>query len=195
ILPSVRSTGYRNYTGTGQSTGLELSLGYTGRQYQGFLAYTLSKSTERYDEINRGQSFSAQQDRRHQLSFAQSYNFGDWYMSSQISFASGRPYIDLDKLDQDNDRRDLDLRSSQSVLPDYVRVDLGVGYEWTWDDHRLGLALSLVNALDRENVTYIQYTFALPGRDGGQLDRGSTLGNASNLLDRTLNLTVSYRFN
>lgn len=53
--------------GTGKSVGAELSAACTSDRFSGTLAYTLSKSTRRYSEINSGREFPFKFDRRHIL--------------------------------------------------------------------------------------------------------------------------------
>ena len=80
-----------------------------------------------------------------------------------------------------------------SRLPDYFRIDAGIGYDIKFGNINSTLSASLINLTDRQNVSYIQYTFSLPNQNDGP-QRGAVVGNASNLLNRTLNLSWHFKF-
>jgi len=195
IAPDIITDGYANYTGTGKTIGADFMITYTGRKYGFYTAYTLSKSTESFRQIARGEELPAQLDRRHQLTVAQTYDFGDWFVGTDINWASGKPYLDLDKVEANQDRLNLGGQRNYSLLPDYARLDFGVGYKLKIGKKELSLKASLVNALDRQNVTYLQYTFALPpAADTNAGTRGTNLGSTTNLINRTLNLSARLSF-
>ena len=59
--------------GEGKSFGAELSASYTSDKFNGTLAYTLSKTTRRYLELNNGKEFPFKFDRRHILNIQAKY--------------------------------------------------------------------------------------------------------------------------
>ncbi len=89
--------------GKGKSYGLELMAEKTSGKLTGWIAYTLSKSTRQFDEINFGKTFPYAYDRRHQLNinanlFIKEKNKKGKIIRSEISgnfnYASGN-YITL----------------------------------------------------------------------------------------------------
>jgi outer membrane receptor for ferrienterochelin and colicin len=60
-------------TGTGKAYGLELMTEKITGSLTGWVAYTLSKSTRQFDEINFGETFPYAYDRRHQLNINANY--------------------------------------------------------------------------------------------------------------------------
>lgn len=64
-------------SGNGKSYGIEVLLQKKVGKYSGWLAYTLSKSTLQFDEINNGEEFFATQDRRHDFSIVQVYRLNE----------------------------------------------------------------------------------------------------------------------
>lgn len=90
-------------SGKGESYGLELMAEKTIGNLTGWVAYTLSKSTRQYDEINFGRTFPYAYDRRHQLNINTNWNLSEKQkkgktitkdFSATFSYASGK-YITL----------------------------------------------------------------------------------------------------
>ena len=90
-------------TGKGKSYGIEFMAEKTSGNLTGWIAYTLSKSTRQFDEINFGKEFPYEYDRRHQLSINFNYCFCEIQkkgknikreLSANFNYASGK-YITL----------------------------------------------------------------------------------------------------
>jgi len=90
-------------SGKGESYGLELMAEKTTGNLTGWVAYTLSKSTRQFDEINFGKTFPYAYDRRHQLNINTNWNLGEKQkkgktirknLSATFSYASGK-YLTL----------------------------------------------------------------------------------------------------
>jgi hypothetical protein len=90
-------------TGKGKSYGLELMAEKRAGSLTGWVAYTLSKSTRQFVEINFGEPFPYAYDRRHQLNINTDYIIGEKIkkgktikkdISASFNYASGK-YITL----------------------------------------------------------------------------------------------------
>jgi hypothetical protein len=90
-------------TGKGKSYGIEFMAEKTAGKLTGWIAYTLSKSTRQFDEINFGKEFPYEYDRRHQLNINANYSFDEILkkgknikreLSANFNYASGK-YITL----------------------------------------------------------------------------------------------------
>ncbi len=196
VVPQqINETNYRLFRGDGKTIGLDFLFGYTLSKYSGWVSYTLSKSTISFDQILRGTPFPTQDDRRHQLNVVNEYRIGKWSLGSTMVYASGRPYTDLNKISS-NPRDQLTSEERISRLPAYIRTDLGASYKFELGESTLDVGLSVYNLLNRANVNYIQYIFSIPTNTSQNPDRNinTLLGTESNLLNRTLNLNVSYTF-
>ena len=86
-------------TGKGKSYGIELMAEKTTGKLTGWVAYTLSKSTRQFDEINFGKEFPYEYDRRHQLNINTNYCFSEIFkkgknikreLSANFNYASGK---------------------------------------------------------------------------------------------------------
>ncbi|HOI49184.1 MAG TPA: TonB-dependent receptor, partial [Prolixibacteraceae bacterium] len=91
--------------GSGESYGMELMAEKTTGALTGWIAYTLSKSTRQFDEINGGRTFPYTYERRHQLNINTNWFLGEKQKKDKIikkdfsttfSYASGK-YITLAK--------------------------------------------------------------------------------------------------
>lgn len=64
-------------SGRGEGYGIELFLNKRAGDFQGWIGYTLAKTTRTFTELNNGKSFSPRFDTRHDLSLVLTYNLAD----------------------------------------------------------------------------------------------------------------------
>ncbi len=192
-VPTILNEGYVFYHGTGNMLGVDVLAGYTGRKLSTLLSYTLSKSTVSYPSIARGVDFPSPLDSRHQVQWINDLRIKKWNFGFNIIYASGRVYTDLNKIGANRLRVNLTPEERQSRLPNYIRLDMGLGYRFLIGGLKSSFNASLINFLDRDNVSYIQYTFTLPSHNHAA-PRGAFVGNTSNLIPRTLNLSWKIEF-
>ncbi len=186
---------YRFFVGSGETIGLDLTGAYTLPKYSTWLSYTLSRSTNSFNGIYRGEAFPSELDRRHQLKWVNEYNIGDFSINLNGIYSSGRPYNDLTNFDPDDTRENIRPRDRITRLPAYMRWDLGVTYDFGIQGMDAKIGISAFNLLDRANVDYLQYIFSVPSNRDGQNNRINTIiGTETSLLDRTVNLNFSLRF-
>ena len=188
--------GYRIFEGSGQTRGLDLLLQKTTGPYTGWIAYTLSKSTNRFPEIDRGNPFPAANDRRHQFKLVQQYQWKRWNFGLTYIFTSGRPYTDLSNLNESNrDRLNTPASDRISYLEDYHRLDVGLQYEFSLLGGDATLGFSVFNLLDRQNVKYRQYIYNLPVANSvNNRFNNNVLGTELQMLNRTPNVSFGWRF-
>ena len=108
------------------------------------LAYTLSKSEIRQEDVNDGAYFPADWDRRHQVSLRGAHDFPsglklDW----NWSISSGTPNF-FSYVDPREDER----------LATYHRLDLTLSYLIASTERAVRLSFSVFNLYDRDNVWY-----------------------------------------
>ncbi len=191
--PSALS--YRLFRGEGRSRGIDLLLKKEWDNYTGWISYTLSKTTQNYQEINRNQPFPAQDDRRHQLKWANILELGRWNLSATYVFASGRPYTDISRFERQEDRRDVDIGDFITYLKDYHRADLGLNYTFPFLGAKGEAGLSVFNLFNRSNIQYRQYIYSLPREEALPLQsRNVVLGTELELLPRTFNLSLAIKY-
>ena len=188
---------YEFFSGERMTKGLDLLLKKTTKNYAGWIAYTLSKTTNTFEEINRGRPYASRDDRRHQLKWVNQYRYKQFDFSATYIYSSGKPYTDLSEFTENlGNRREIDLLSS--YLESYQRVDIGMNYRFTWRKMQGKIGLSIFNLLNRRNVKYRQFVLAVSDLENignGQNPPPSTvLGTELQMLDRTPNISVSLNF-
>lgn len=185
---------YQIFAGDGKVQGVDVLLQYAKRNYQGWISYTLSKSTRSFTNIRRGIAFPSEDDRRHQLSLVNSYSLGKIEFSANYVFASGRPYLDLTQIGENNQRNGLDPDRWINRLPSYNRFDVGVDYNFNIMGHQAKLGVSCFNLFDNQNVKYLQYVYSIPtqSRNAGPIN--TIVGTETGLLNRTFNMSFSVDF-
>jgi hypothetical protein len=79
--------------GNGRSAGLELFVKKNNGRFQGWIGYTLAFAQRRFDGMNDGNMFYAKYDRRHDISWVNTYDLNKkWKCSLVLVFASGNAY-------------------------------------------------------------------------------------------------------
>ena len=144
--------------GRGWSYGAELLVRKKYGQFTGWVAYTLSKTEEQFDQINNGQAFPARQDRTHDISVVAIYDYSStWNFSATwvyntgnaVTFPSGGYWLQAEN-------RWIPLYTERNGyrMPAYHRLDLSA----TWKlGPRSNLNFSLYNAYDRMNAYSINF--------------------------------------
>jgi outer membrane receptor for ferrienterochelin and colicin len=163
----------RIISGNGTVYGLEFLTEKTGGRVSGSLAYTLSKNTRTFDEVNKGESFPYKYDRRHDLSLTAACQVnerislsGVWVFASGINITIlSQSYYDPSQLfgyDPENGREFYDndiIRNFEErngyKLPAYHRLDLGVNLEKKKKRVNRTLSIGAYNVYSRKNAFYI----------------------------------------
>jgi hypothetical protein len=189
-----RSRDYRIFEGEGKTIGMDLLLRKTSGAYTGWLAYTLSKSTQWFAMINEGVAFPSPEDRRHQLKWINQYRHKRWTFSLSYIFSSGQPFTDLSVLVVNpQDRRLVNPNQRIRYLDDYHRVDLGVNYTFPISKTNGELGFSLFNVFNRNNVKYRQYVYAIRPQQNGNANI-RLIGTELQMLGITPNLSFKISF-
>ena len=165
--------------GTGISYGAELLLEKTTGDLTGWLAYTLSKTTHQFDELNGGQSFPSRYDRRHDVSLVGFYRFTDkWNINFNFSYATGQPvtlplqtYLGFTF---DYDRGIVATPPSLAYtqggrnsyrMKDFHRLDIALQRKLQWRQVQGNIEFGLFNVYNRKNPYY--YYADTDGAGGG----------------------------
>ncbi|MDZ7900542.1 MAG: TonB-dependent receptor [Arcicella sp.] len=154
--------------GKGKSYGIEALLEKKYGKLQGWIGYTLSWTTNQFENLNLGKEFYARQDRRHDLSVVAMYKLNKrWSLNASWIFQTGQA-ITLPKavysipaygfvkdkfLGYPNLAYINGERNSYRMIPTH-RLDIGVQRKTT---HKWGIGqweLSLYNAYNRQNPYY-----------------------------------------
>lgn len=189
---------YQIFLGEGNTYGIDLLITKDWGPYSGWLAYTLSKTTQQFPAINNNQAFPSQDDRRHQVKWANMLRLGKWDMSATYIFASGRPYIDISRFNPMQDRREGSITPFLGYLKDYHRADVGFSYRFPIFGATGKAGASVFNLFNYKNIKYRQYIYSLPANGdspgSGHLSDQLILGSELELLPRTFNLSFSVEF-
>ncbi|MGF7140851.1 TonB-dependent receptor [Roseimarinus sediminis] len=167
--------GWRNKIeteGSGKSKGLELLIKKNKGTWTGFIAYTYSKTTRRFEKINKGQEFIFTYDRPHSASINLSRKLSDKCTASFTwVYQTGLPYTPVigrqntfnlinayNRKDIYNEALIYGKRNS-SRMQDYHRLDIGLNYKLiTKKGRNADLNLSVYNAYNRHNATAYYYS-------------------------------------
>lgn len=155
--------------GLGEAYGLEFFLKKRGGLFNGWIAYTLSKSWRTFDSefegqsINEGTRYPSTFDQPHQLSVVMNVNMPNRVVfSSNITYNSGRPItIPISKYSYD-DLLSINNYSGRNQYrsPDYMRLDVSFTFNGKHLEDKFlsgDLIFSVFNLLSRKNAYAIWF--------------------------------------
>jgi len=187
--PRPQNMDFRSFQGDGQTYGLEVLLQHNGERFTNWLSYTLSRSLQRYPKAFRNAWFPTQEDRPHQLQWNGQYRLNNWSFHGTYVWATGAPYFD-GSLRTALEERQLAQPDAYQRIDDYHRVDIGLAYQFDWDNCDLQLGASVYNVSDHSNALYRQQFFGINLADAGGIRRTAVIGNELELLGRTLSVSL-----
>ncbi|MCT4615684.1 MAG: TonB-dependent receptor [Marinifilaceae bacterium] len=146
--------------GKGRAYGAEFLLKKNNGRFKGWIAYTLSKTEKKFDDINAGSWFPAKYDRTHDISLVAMYKLNKkWSFSASWVFQTGSA-VTFPTGTYDIDGANIKLYSDRNAyrMPDYHRLDLGATCKLK-ETKRFSseLVFSLYNAYGRKNAYSISF--------------------------------------
>lgn len=197
-LVPLNNAPYKVFQGSRNTKGIDVLLKKSTKQYAGWIAYTLSKTTNSFAAIRKGDPYPARDDRRHQLKWVNQYRYKQFDFSLVYVFSSGKPYTDLANFTDDpKDRGNVNQEDQFSYLESYQRVDIGTNYRFQWNRMKGTLGFSVFNLFNRTNVKYRQYILSVtdPDPDRNQpRPKNAVLGTELQMLGLTPNISFSLEF-
>lgn len=185
---------YKIFKGRRRSMGVDFTVAYISKKYSSWLAYTLSKTEDKYPQVFKARYFASQEDRRHQFKWTNQYDQGPFTFSLNGVFNTGRPYLALENIDPNTNRGGQDHKNVLRMLPDYFRLDIAAAYNFNISDSTLAsFGVSVYNLTNRQNLKYLQYAYRFDTMIQG-VPRNIVFGNESELLGRSLNLEFRLQF-
>ncbi len=148
------------FFGKGESFGIEFLIKKNIGKWNGWIGYTLSKSTRNFQEIENNRTFYAKNDRRHDLSLVLNYDLNEkWTFSSVFVFKTGNALtIPLSRyILQGNVINTYSPKNSYRIEP-YHRLDISCNYtiKKTIKTEQY-LNFSIFNVYARQNPFYIYF--------------------------------------
>jgi hypothetical protein len=180
-----QETFYRLYSGDGYARGVDISVLYAKGKFDGAVFYTLSRIAERYERLFKGEYYSPEEDRRHQLKVSGRYDIGPFEISSLVTYKSEAPYLSFIRLEGRGGLQDVDRESVVRYLPPYFSIDLGIDYAFRLFRQPAQIGISLINATNHKNIDDVQHLGRV-SRDFGEGDFYIT--QQTELLGRTGNV-------
>ncbi len=156
---------------SGSSYGLEILLDRKDPVLSGWISYTLSFTEREVGSF----TYPPRYDRRHNLNCIVAWRPGDdWEFSVRWEYGSGLPFTQImgfyDRISfggifegqgygtEKGAPYTILGKKNQGRLPDYQRLDLSAAKSFRWDQVKLTLEASVLNATDRNNMFYFNRT-------------------------------------
>ena len=147
-------------SGDGRAYGLELLLKKKTGRFNGWLAYTLSRTERKIEGINDGNWYVAKQDRTHDLALVGMYQLSKrWNLSANWIFYTGNAVtFPSGKYEVDGATTYLYTARNGYRMPNYHRLDLGATFlAKETKRFRSEWAFSVYNAYNRKNAYTITF--------------------------------------
>lgn len=157
-------------SGTGFARGVEVTYKSRWKNLSGWLSYTLSNAQRKYPDINNGQYFPYQFNRKHDFTVFLNYKLSDrWTFGGSWIFASGN-YVTIPESRHIVHLEDQILlvetfgHRNNYQLPNYHRLDLGATHTIEKPNYTHKLSLSIYNAYFNQNPYYVTLGFNEAGK-------------------------------
>ena len=150
-------------SGTGRSRGIEMILEKNTGATKGSIAYTFSKTTRTFPEINSGREFLFRFDRPHDLKITLQQRLSPWLDASAVwAFAIGNP-ITLTGVKYRHESVEGDVEREVFVytevngyrLPNYHRLDVALNAHFSTKRLRHNIQIGAYNTYNRANPFYL----------------------------------------
>ena len=144
--------------GKGKIRGVDLLLQKKKGIHQGWIAYTMSKSTNQFDFINNGEEITSKQDQRHEVKVVNMISFKKWNFAATWLYGSGKAYYQPHVRfirDDDNHVQDFEIRNRQKTverLPAYHRMDISAARKFQIGKATGEVGVSLLNVYGKDNI-------------------------------------------
>jgi len=156
--------------GSGRAYGVEFFTEKTKGTLTGSLAYTLSKNTRQFENINNGDPFPFKYDRRHEISLVVNYNMKEgvrlgavWVYGTGTNITiQDQSYINPYHLYENYNRSVYDYGSRDLIksyearnsfqLEDYHRLDMGINFDKNKGKYTRTWSFGAYNAYNRKNA-------------------------------------------
>ncbi len=157
--------------GIGKIKGLEVFLNKTEGVFTGWVAYTLSKNERKFVNINQGEWFNANYDRRHSIAITANYTYPNTKKSLSISwvYQSGQPItVPVAFYEQFKEGTLITLGYPQFIyesrnnyrMPAYHRLDFSYSLKEITKRHReANWTFGVYNTYNRVNPYYLDLKF------------------------------------
>lgn len=134
--------------GESEHYGIDVMLHYKKGAFTHMLAWSVSKSAERFDNFNAGDTYPAFDDQRHRLRWTEMGRYKSWVVSANLTCHSGSPYLPAGV-----------TNGTQEFgrLPGFSQTDFSLIKRFKYKSFTLSSGLSLLNIFDRENVVEVDY--------------------------------------
>jgi hypothetical protein len=146
--------------GKGWSYGAEFFLKKNTGDLTGWISYTWSKSERKFDGVDQGQAYPANQDRRHDLSLVGIYQLNKkWSLSASFVYYTGNAVtFPIGKYQVEDKVINLYDKRNANRYPDYHRLDLGATLQLKQTEKfSSDLNFSIYNVYARKNAYSINF--------------------------------------
>jgi len=153
------------FFGEGSARGVEFLAQKKRGPVSGWISYTLGQVRQRFPNLNDGETFAADHDRRHEVKWVGSCERGPWRYGATWVYASGgaytapESYYAIDLIDGNSLSFVHVGERNASRLPAYHRMDVSVSRAFEAEEFDWRAGVSIFNLYGRSNIQGLEYDF------------------------------------
>ncbi len=158
------------YRGSGSIKGMDVMISKDLGKLSSWVSYSLSYATNKFQNVNNGFQYHANQDQRHEAKWVNTIEVGKWEFSSTFVYGSGRPYtgfpFEIGETVVGEDIVDQlilgGVNTNNKRIPAYHRLDLGMAYSTEFGKQHTAdgkIGINFFNLYNRTNIRDIRYDF------------------------------------
>ena len=148
--------------GTGWASGVEVFLQRRSGSLTGWIGYALGWTRRTFPELNDGRPFPAKHDRRHDLSFAASYELGAWRLGASLAYATGQAFTPVSESPTQ--------RNSTRLQP-YHRLDVSASRSFALRGAASEFYVQIFNVYSRRNEWFVELDSVNPEVDPRKIEQ------------------------
>jgi hypothetical protein len=154
--------------GVGNVKGFELLIRKKSGLLTGWLGYTLSSNTRKFENLNNGREYPFTYDQTHNISLVGNYKITDnitlsaswvYHTGNCITLPTAKYLVYNDELNNSNKYKTVDIYAVKNGyrLPDYHRLDIGLNRTKQLKKGIRNWSINIYNAYNRQNAYYVYY--------------------------------------
>ena len=144
-------------TGMGYSNGAEILLRKEEGNITGWLSYLLNKTIFEFPDLNGGNNFPGDHDKTHEIKSVLMTTIGNWDLTANWVYSSGRVYTHLDNIDNSNQTVSIIKNRNDKRLSPIHHLDMSISTRRILFTANILTGISVYNVYNKNNVSHKRY--------------------------------------
>tara|TARA_Y100000590_G_scaffold127642_1_gene145932 strand:- start:3177 stop:5654 length:2478 start_codon:yes stop_codon:yes gene_type:complete len=144
-------------TGIGYSKGAEFLIRKKKGNITGWLSYLLNKTVFEFPDLNDGKIFPGDHDKTHEIKCVLITKFGNWDLTVNWVYSSGRVYTQIENIDNSNQIISIIKDRNDIRLNPIHHLDMSISTKRILFTARIHTGISIYNIYNKNNISHKRY--------------------------------------